>query len=272
MKTKDIKIILIALLIGISLSAANNSVMFRHNIEEVSAPVTTVDPSLGYTPSVRPIAQPTAPPSTAPQPTAPPPTTPPPTTPPPTTPPPTTPPIPLFNFAIMLSPASFTVDQGGVASYQILFTFSDPYYYGTIVNIQVTGLGSGMTHQLISGGGLSIATSTDTPPGTYPFTVLGSAYGVTHQTSGTLIVIDSTSSEEETATTLIEPTSSTTIDPDGTITEQITTQTTTPTTDARTDEEGSDLTSQLLNPTILMVIIIAVLATALITTLLQRRK
>jgi len=262
MKTKDIKIILIALLIGISLSAANNSVMFRHNIEEVSAPVTTVDPSLGYTPSVRPIAQPTKPPSTAPQPTAPP----------PTTPPPTTPPIPLFNFAIMLSPASFTVDQGGVASYQILFTFSDPYYYGTIVNIQVTGLGSGMTHQLISGGGLSIATSTDTPPGTYPFTVLGSAYGVTHQTSGTLIVIDSTSSEEETATTLIEPTSSTTIDPDGTITEQITTQTTTPTTDARTDEEGSDLTSQLLNPTILMVIIIAVLATALITTLLQRRK
>jgi len=171
-----------------------------------------------------------------------------------------------------LSPASFTVDQGGVASYQILFTFSDPYYYGTIVNIQVTGLGSGMTHQLISGGGLSIATSTDTPPGTYPFTVLGSAYGVTHQTSGTLIVIDSTSSEEETATTLIEPTSPTTIDPDGTITEQITTQTTTPTTDARTDEEGSDLTSQLLNPTILMVIIIAVLATALITTLLQRRK
>jgi hypothetical protein len=268
MKTKDIELFLIALLIGISLSAANNSVMFRHNIDEVSAPVTTAEPSLEYTPSARPIAQPTKPPSTAPPPTTPPPTTPPPTTPPPTTPPP----IPLFNYAIMLSPASFTVDQGGVASYQILFTFSDPYYYGTIVNIQVTGLGSGMTHQLMSGGGLSISTSTDTPPGTYPFTVLGFAYGVTHQTSGTLIVTDSTSSEEETTTTSIESTSPTTIDTDGTITEQITTQTTTPTTDARTDEEGSDLTSQLLNPTILMVIIIAVLATALITTLLQRRK
>jgi hypothetical protein len=53
-----------------------------------------------------------------------------------------------FDFALGLSPNSVTVKQGGTASYKILLTYSDPSYSGTVINIQLTGLGSGMNWQL----------------------------------------------------------------------------------------------------------------------------
>jgi len=66
--------------------------------------------------------------------------------------------------------------------------YSDAYYSGTPITIQIMGLGLGMTYQLSSGGMLSILTSTNTPPQTYPFTVLGSAFGLVRQTSGVVVV------------------------------------------------------------------------------------
>jgi hypothetical protein len=37
-----------------------------------------------------------------------------------------------------------TVKQGETASYEILLSYSDPAYYNTVINIQLTGLGPGM--------------------------------------------------------------------------------------------------------------------------------
>ena len=59
---------------------------------------------------------------------------------------------------------------------------------GTIINIQVTGLGFGMNWQLTRAGDLTITTSTATPTGTYTIVVIGSAQGVSRQTSGSLTV------------------------------------------------------------------------------------
>ncbi len=181
-----------------------------------------------------------------------------------------------FDFALILSPPSITLEQGESANYQLQLTYSEPSYSGIPINYQVAGLGSGMTWIPSVGGAISISTSPTTPPGTYTITVIGSAQGQTHQTSAILIVTESTPTtvdEEETTTTLIESTSPTTIEPiTVTVTERSTTPTSTVTTELQTDNEGSAFTSQLLNPTVLMVIIIAVLATALITTLMRKRK
>ncbi|MGB6681840.1 MAG: hypothetical protein WBF08_11040 [Candidatus Bathyarchaeia archaeon] len=95
---------------------------------------------------------------------------------------------PPFDFTILLSPTSVTVEPGDVGSFKVLLTYSDPSHQGTVINIQVTGLGSGMNFQLSALGDLTITTSSTTPPGTYPFTVIGSAQGKTHQTSGIIIV------------------------------------------------------------------------------------
>ena len=93
-----------------------------------------------------------------------------------------------FDFTILLSPTSITVEPGAVGNFKLLLTYSDPSHQGTMINIQVTGLGSGMNFQLSTLGDLTITTSSTTPPGTYPFTVIGSAQGKTHQTSGIIIV------------------------------------------------------------------------------------
>ena len=94
-----------------------------------------------------------------------------------------------FDFSITLSPPSITVKQGETARFQIILTYSDPSYSGTTITVQVTGLGPGMTYQLVpSPPSLAIFTSKSTPTGTYPITLIGSAMGVTHQTTAILIV------------------------------------------------------------------------------------
>ena len=94
-----------------------------------------------------------------------------------------------FDFNIALSPSTLTVKQGETAKYQISLVYSDPAYSGTTINIQVMGLGSGMTYQIIySPPVLAIITSTATQPGTYTITLVGSAMGVVHQTNAMLIV------------------------------------------------------------------------------------
>jgi hypothetical protein len=93
-----------------------------------------------------------------------------------------------FDFNLALSPSSVSVKQGAIASFKILLAYSDPSYEGTIINIQVAGLGSGMNWGLTQAGDLTITTSSTTPTGTYTIVVIGSAQGVTRQTSGSLTV------------------------------------------------------------------------------------
>ena len=93
-----------------------------------------------------------------------------------------------FDFNMALSPSSESVNPGGTTNYMVLLSYSDPSYSGTTINVQLTGLGPGMDYQLSPTGALTITTSPSTPAGTYTFTVVGSALGVTHQTSGALTV------------------------------------------------------------------------------------
>jgi len=94
-----------------------------------------------------------------------------------------------FDFSISLSPSSVSVKQGETVSYQILISYSDPSYSGTSITVQVAGLGPGMNYQLTpSPPALSISTSQSTPTGSYTIIITGSAQGVTHQTSATLVV------------------------------------------------------------------------------------
>jgi hypothetical protein len=94
----------------------------------------------------------------------------------------------IFDFSISLSPSSLTVEAGQDANFKVLLTYSDPSFSGTVVTIQLTGLGPGMTYQLSGMGDLIIFTTSITPAGTYPINVIGSANGVIRQTSGILIV------------------------------------------------------------------------------------
>jgi hypothetical protein len=94
-----------------------------------------------------------------------------------------------FDFSLALLPPSITVKQGDVASYQIALSYSDPSYSGTTINIQVVGLGPGMSFQVIpSPPTLRIPTSQSTPPGAYNIIMSGSAMGIVHQTSAVLVV------------------------------------------------------------------------------------
>ena len=93
-----------------------------------------------------------------------------------------------FDFTIGLFPYSQTVEQAGTAHFQIQLTYSDPSYSGTAITIVVSGLGPGMTYSSSMAGTLSITTSSFTPPGIYTIKIVGSASGVTHQTSATLVV------------------------------------------------------------------------------------
>ncbi|WP_455369635.1 zinc-ribbon domain-containing protein [[Eubacterium] cellulosolvens] len=95
---------------------------------------------------------------------------------------------PAFDYSIGLSPSTVTVQAGDDAIFRVLLTYSDPSFSGTVVTIQLAGLGPGMTYQLSGIGDLIIYTTSSTPPGTYPLTIIGSANGVVHQTTGMLIV------------------------------------------------------------------------------------
>ncbi|WP_455276331.1 hypothetical protein [[Eubacterium] cellulosolvens] len=95
-----------------------------------------------------------------------------------------------FDFSITLSPYNQSVEQGGTAQYYIYLTYSDPSYSGTVINIVVSGLHPTMTYSTTMTGGLSITTSSSTPPTIYYIEIVGSALGVTHQTSATLVVTE----------------------------------------------------------------------------------
>lgn len=94
-----------------------------------------------------------------------------------------------FDFSLSLSPAALTVEQGETAHFRILLTYSSPAWSGTVVTIQVTGLGPGMRYSSTMAGDLNIYTSSTTPTGTYTITVIGTARGVTHQASALLTVV-----------------------------------------------------------------------------------
>jgi hypothetical protein len=94
----------------------------------------------------------------------------------------------IFDFSISLSPSTVTVKAGDDAIFKVLLSYSDPAFSGTVVTIQLTGLGPGMTYQLSGMGDLMIYTTSSTPLGTYPINVIGSANGVVRQTSGILVV------------------------------------------------------------------------------------
>ena len=96
--------------------------------------------------------------------------------------------VQAFDYSISLSPSTVTVKAGDDAVFRVLLTYSDPSFSGTVVTIQLSGLGPGMTYQLSGMGDLIIYTTSSTPLGTYPLTIIGSANGVIHQTSGILIV------------------------------------------------------------------------------------
>jgi ribosomal protein L40E len=95
---------------------------------------------------------------------------------------------PAFDFTLSVSPTSVTVKQGDTAHYMVQVTYSDPSYAGTVIHIQVAGLGPGMDWDLAESGDLAITTGPATPTGTYTITATGSAMGVTHQASAALIV------------------------------------------------------------------------------------
>ncbi|MBO3755179.1 MAG: hypothetical protein FGF53_09965, partial [Candidatus Brockarchaeota archaeon] len=93
-----------------------------------------------------------------------------------------------FDFTMTISPGLVTVKQGETANYRIIISYSDPSYSGTVINVVIAGLSPDMSYSLTPAGGLSIRTSTSTPPGTYPFTIKGSARGVVHSTTANLVV------------------------------------------------------------------------------------
>ncbi|MEM3381889.1 MAG: zinc ribbon domain-containing protein [Candidatus Bathyarchaeia archaeon] len=99
-----------------------------------------------------------------------------------------TPTIP-FDFSLMLSPPTQQVVRGATAQYKITVTYSHPYYSGTVVTVNLVGLGPGMTWSTTAAGDLYITTSPATPLGTYTLTVIGSALGITRQASASLTVL-----------------------------------------------------------------------------------
>ena len=116
---------------------------------------------------------------------------------------------PGFDFVLSVSPSTVSVVQGGTATYAVGVMYSDPSYAGTMINVQLTGLGPGMDYALSQNGALTITTSPTTPTGSYPFTIIGSASGVTHQTGGTLIVTQSNSVSTAPVTITTPPTTTT---------------------------------------------------------------
>jgi len=113
----------------------------------------------------------------------------------------------IFDYSISLSPSTVTVKAGADAIFKVLLSYSDPSFSGTVVTIQLTGLGPGMTYQLSGMGDLIIYTTSSTPPGTYPINVIGSANGVVRQTSGILVVQEQAQTFEYSVS--ISPTSKT---------------------------------------------------------------
>ena len=97
----------------------------------------------------------------------------------------------VFDFMLSLTPSAASIGQGGTADFTVGVVYSDPSYAGTMITVQVIGLGPEMDYSLSQNGALIITTSPTTPTGTYPFTIIGAASGVTHQITGTIIITQS---------------------------------------------------------------------------------
>ena len=174
---------------------------------------------------------------------------------------------PGFDFALSVSPSTVSVSQGGTAHYAVYVMYSNPSYAGTLINIQLTGVGPGMNYDLSQSGDLTITTSQTTPPGSYSIVLTGSANGVTHQTGATLIVTSeqptttvvtatSTTSSSQTTTSSGSPATSSVLTVNQPAQTSTNTEITTPV--------GSNLTNIIQqNPSIILVAIILILLAAL---------
>lgn len=114
---------------------------------------------------------------------------------------------PVFDFALSVSPSTVSVTQGDTAHYAVNVMYSDPSYAGTMINVQLSGLGPGMDWHVTQMGDLTITTTPTTPTGSYAVSMTGSANGVMHQTGMTLIV---TSAQPATTAVTTTTTASTT--------------------------------------------------------------
>ncbi len=95
---------------------------------------------------------------------------------------------PGFDYDLEVLPPVTEVEKGETAQYQVSVIYSNPAFSGTVVTVQVEGLGPGMNWHMEPGGQLFITTSPETPPGDYTFDVVGEAQGVVRQTNATIIV------------------------------------------------------------------------------------
>ena len=95
---------------------------------------------------------------------------------------------PGFDFHLEVSPPVQEVERGDPAHYEIIVQYSNPVFTGTVINLNVTGLGPGMEWHSTPTGQLTIMTSDETPPGTYMINIEGEAQGIFRETTATLIV------------------------------------------------------------------------------------
>jgi hypothetical protein len=95
---------------------------------------------------------------------------------------------PGFDYNLEVQPPVTEIGQGEIAHFQVIVIYNNPSYSGTMVSINLTGLGPGMQWHPEPGGHISISTSHETPPGTYHIDIIGEAQGIVRQTVATLIV------------------------------------------------------------------------------------
>ena len=95
---------------------------------------------------------------------------------------------PGFDYNLEVEPPVTEIGQGEIAHFQVIVIYSNPAYSGTMVSINLTGLGPGMQWHPEPGGHISIFTSHETPPGTYHIDIIGEAQGIVRQTVATVIV------------------------------------------------------------------------------------
>ncbi len=103
---------------------------------------------------------------------------------------------PGFDYNLEVSPPVREVVKGEPAHYDVEVIYSNPSFSGTVVTVQISGLGPDMQWHMEPGGHLVITTSDATPPGHYTFDIVGEAQGVVRQTSATIIVREEEQPEE----------------------------------------------------------------------------
>ena len=98
-----------------------------------------------------------------------------------------------FDFTMTITPTTQSVIQGDTATFQFSYTFSSPYFSGTAIYGDVSGLVSGMRREFKQMSEalwqILIYTSETTPLGTYPLTLSVTSRGVSRQASFTVTVV-----------------------------------------------------------------------------------